>query len=121
MSSEIEILAESPLRDMGRRDHLDRGSDVTAAVDWLDSAPAEWETLASEHATPFYLFDADAVRRRIGAVRVALQGMAWVFYAVKANPNLGLLRAVRPAADGVDISSAGGWGRRWRRASTPSA
>jgi diaminopimelate decarboxylase len=80
-------------------------------VDWLESSPAQWEALASEHATPFYLFDADAVRRRIGAVRDALQGLAWVFYAVKANPNLGLLRALRPAADGVDISSSGELGQ----------
>jgi len=30
-----------------------------------------------------------------------------VFFAVKANPNLGLLRAVRDTADGLDISSGG--------------
>jgi len=76
-------------------------------INWLATAPAQWEALAAEHGTPLYLFDADHVRARIRAVREALQGLVQVYYAVKANPNLGLLRAVRPVADGVDISSAG--------------
>lgn len=80
---------------------------MTPAIDWAARPPAEWEALAREHATPFYLFDADAVRRRIFAVRDAFEGLAQVYYAVKANPNLGLLRSVRPVADGVDISSGG--------------
>lgn len=78
-----------------------------AAPDWLATAPAGWEDLARRHATPFYLFDADAVAGRIGAVREALGGLAEVYYAVKANPNLGLLRALRGVADGLDISSGG--------------
>ncbi|MDP3085883.1 MAG: alanine racemase [Rubrivivax sp.] len=77
------------------------------AIDWMGMAPAEWQALAAAHATPFYLFDADHVRQRIEAVRDALQGQAQVYYAVKANPNLGLLRAVQTVADGADISSAG--------------
>lgn len=76
-------------------------------MNWLDTPPADWEALASAHATPFYLFDADHVRQRIEAVRDTLQGLVQVYYAVKANPNLGLLRAVQPVADGADISSAG--------------
>lgn len=71
-------------------------------------APAgEWEALAAAHATPFYLYDADLVAQRIRAVRDVLQGRVHVYYAVKANPNLGLLRALRGEADGLDISSAG--------------
>ena len=45
--------------------------------------------------------------QRIRAVRDSLQGCAQVYYAVKANPNLALLRALQGHADGVDISSAG--------------
>lgn len=74
---------------------------------WLDTPPAEWEALAQAYGTPFYLFDADVVRCRIRAVREALQGHAQIYYAVKANPNLALLRAVQAVADGADISSAG--------------
>lgn len=68
---------------------------------------AGWESLATAHGTPFYLFDADRVRERISQVRQAMDAEVKVYYAVKANPNLGLLRAVRGAADGVDISSGG--------------
>lgn len=73
----------------------------------FEASAEGWEALAAEHATPFYLFDADLVARRIRAVRDALQGRADVYYAVKANPNLGLLRALLGEADGLDISSAG--------------
>lgn len=74
---------------------------------WLDMPPAEWEALAVAHGTPFYLYDADVINHRIRMVREALRGHAQVYYAVKANPNLALLRAVQSEADGADISSAG--------------
>ena len=68
---------------------------------------AAFETLAHEHGTPYFLYDADAVKRRIRAVRDAFAGRVQVYYAVKCNPNLALLRAVRDMADGLDISSGG--------------
>lgn len=79
----------------------------TPSIDWLDIPPAEWRLLADRFETPFYLFDADIVAARIRRVREAFGGQMQVYYAVKANPNLGLLRAVRHDADGVDISSGG--------------
>lgn len=74
---------------------------------WHDFSAFDWERLALAHGTPFYLFDADAMARRIEAVRNALQDQVKVYFAVKCNPNLGLLRALRPVADGLDISSGG--------------
>lgn len=71
----------------------------------LDSAALE--ALAQTHGTPFYVHDADRVNARIRAIRKALRGTAEVYFAVKANPNLELLRAVRGVADGLDISSGG--------------
>ena len=41
---------------------------------WSHMLPAEWEALAQTHGTPFYLYDADAIKHRIQAVREALQG-----------------------------------------------
>ncbi|HVO88003.1 MAG TPA: alanine racemase [Casimicrobiaceae bacterium] len=67
----------------------------------------QWEALARVHGTPFFLLDADLVRKRVAAVREALNGSARVYYAVKANPNLELLRALRDHVDGLDISSMG--------------
>jgi diaminopimelate decarboxylase len=74
---------------------------------WHSTSYAELHALAAEHGTPFYLYDADLVAARIGAVRRATEGRFGVYYAVKANPNLALLRALRGVADGLDISSKG--------------
>lgn len=76
-------------------------------LSWNTIEPERWQALAEAHGTPFYLFDADVVARRVAAVRAAVDGLAGVYYAVKANPNLGLLRAARGFVDGVDISSGG--------------
>lgn len=77
------------------------------AVDWAATPPAQWQTLAEAHGTPLYLLDADVVAQRVQAVRAAFGGLAQVYYAVKANPNLGLLRALAGVVDGLDISSGG--------------
>jgi diaminopimelate decarboxylase len=68
---------------------------------------AEIHALAEEYGTPLYIYDADAVNERIRRIRKAFDQRIKVFYAVKANPNLELLRALRDVADGLDISSAG--------------
>lgn len=74
---------------------------------WGTLSRRELQQLAERFGTPFYLYDADAVCRRIQHVRDAFDGLVQVYYAVKANPNLELLRAVRDTADGLDISSGG--------------
>ena len=78
-----------------------------ADTDWSAAPPSYWHALAEQHGTPFYLFDADVVAARIRAVRAAFGGLARVYYAVKANPNLELLRSLVGVADGLDISSGG--------------
>src|SRR5689334_7890384 len=74
---------------------------------WSSISVEDFHHLAEKYGTPFFLYDADAVIDRIKLVRESMQGLAKVFYAVKANPNLELLRAIRDAADGLDISSGG--------------
>jgi diaminopimelate decarboxylase len=76
-------------------------------MNWTDIPAERWQALADEHGSPFYLYDVDTVRQRVQSVRDAFGGLVGVYYAVKANPNLGLLRAVRQTVDGVDISSGG--------------
>ncbi len=81
---------------------------LTMSGDLLtDLSSAEVADLADRFGTPFYLYDADVLSRRIARVRAAFHGLANVYFAVKANPNLELLRAIRDVADGLDISSAG--------------
>ena len=74
---------------------------------WGATSFDELHELGERYGTPFYLYDADAINARIRRVKSAIGHGVQVLYAVKANPNLELLRAVREAADGLDISSAG--------------
>lgn len=74
---------------------------------WGATDAAEIHTLAERYGTPLYLYDADAVTARIVQIRDALDHAVKVFYAVKANPNLELLRAIRDVSDGLDVSSGG--------------
>jgi len=74
---------------------------------WGEITSAAFHELAESYGTPFFLYDADAIKQRIIVVRETLEHLVKVFYAVKANPNLELLRAVRGVADGLDISSGG--------------
>jgi diaminopimelate decarboxylase len=82
------------------------GQDQTEDL-WHAINGGQFHELANRYGTPFFLYDANDVINRIVRVRDLLQGLVKVFYAVKANPNLELLHAVRSTADGLDISSGG--------------
>lgn len=80
----------------------------TSKPDCWDSFDASlFERLAAQHGTPFFLYETGAIRQRIARVRNAFQGLVKVYYAVKTNPNLELIRALAGHADGLDISSGG--------------
>jgi diaminopimelate decarboxylase len=64
------------------------------------------EEIASELGTPFYLYDLDLARARFAAARSALPGVK-LLYALKANPNLAVARAIAAIADGADVASRG--------------
>jgi diaminopimelate decarboxylase len=74
---------------------------------WHGTSLAEFHSLAQHYGTPFFLYDADEIKRRIALIRESFEQLVEVFYAVKANPNLELLRALHGVADGLDISSGG--------------
>ena len=74
---------------------------------WHQTSFSRLRELAEQYGTPYFLYDVDEVARRINAVRTAMEGCVDIFYAVKANPNLELLKALRDVADGLDISSTG--------------
>lgn len=74
---------------------------------WDDISVSEFRELADNYGTPFYLYDADSINTRIIQLRELMENKVKIFYAVKANPNLELLRAVHETTDGLDISSGG--------------
>ena len=76
--------------------------------------------LAARLGTPLYVYDASAIRERVSALQVALRGVdALICFAVKANPNLGVLELMHQQGVGADIVSAG---ELWRalRAGIPA-
>jgi diaminopimelate decarboxylase len=74
---------------------------------WGSTPLADLHDLAAQYGTPYFLYDSDQICSRIRFVRETFASLAEVFFAVKANPNLELLRAIRSSADGLDISSEG--------------
>ncbi len=65
------------------------------------------EELAREFGTPLYVYDLDLVGRRVAALRSALPEGFRLAYAVKANPSLAVLAAIRATGIGADIASLG--------------
>ena len=61
--------------------------------------------LAAQHGTPFYVYDLTVLRHRVRHARAAMP--AKVLFAVKANPNPELLRALHGEVDGLDVASRG--------------
>lgn len=66
-----------------------------------------FEEAAAHVNTPFYLYDLEVINEKIEAVRQAFGRSLELFYAIKANPNSELLKAMRDKIDGVDIASGG--------------
>jgi len=65
------------------------------------------EDIARQYGTPFYLYDLEDIFEKIGNIRDTFGSDIKLYYAIKANSNLELLKAIREKVDGLDISSYG--------------
>jgi diaminopimelate decarboxylase len=63
--------------------------------------------LAERFGTPAYVYDLDVVSGQIEALRTVLPARFDLAYAVKANPNLAVLRHVAGQGLGADVASGG--------------
>ena len=63
--------------------------------------------LAERFGTPFYAYDLDVVTRQVEALRGVLPDSFDLAYAVKANPNLAVLRQLAGLGLGADVASSG--------------
>lgn len=61
----------------------------------------------NELATPCYVYDLNEIQERITQLKKDLPANVAVYYAVKANSNLHLLKALRNNIAGLDLSSGG--------------
>jgi diaminopimelate decarboxylase len=62
-------------------------------------------TAAKRFGTPLYVYDLDAIRARLAMLREAFGSEFGVSFAVKANPNVTLLKALAPLVDSFDVSA----------------
>ena len=65
------------------------------------------DDLAARFGTPFYAYDLDVATRQVEALRAALPPAFDLAYAVKANPNLSVLRHLADLGLGADVASGG--------------
>ena len=72
--------------------------------------------IAQTHGTPLYVYDLDHIRNRVSDLRIALGGHFKISYAMKANPNRGLIERMRDIVDCIDVSSGGEVAARSMRA-----
>ncbi|MFI5364214.1 MAG: type III PLP-dependent enzyme [Candidatus Binatia bacterium] len=63
--------------------------------------------VARDFGTPCFVYFADQMRERVERVRSAFGNRFHISYAVKSNPNPGILRRLRGVVDTLDVSSAG--------------
>jgi diaminopimelate decarboxylase len=65
------------------------------------------EDVAHQYGTPFYLYDLIDIYDKIQPIRDHFSDLIKLYYAIKANSNLEILKAIREKVDGLDISSYG--------------
>lgn len=73
---------------------------------WCEGVPLS--RIGNEVGTPCYVYSEAALRRRYGALQSAFAGTSCrIFYSVKANHNLAVLRVFRALGAGADVVSSG--------------
>ncbi|KAK0350662.1 hypothetical protein LTR94_028140, partial [Friedmanniomyces endolithicus] len=74
---------------------------------WCEGVPMA--RIAAEVGTPVYVYSAAAFRQRAREFRDGLSGIAdtHLAYAIKANPNLAVLRVLAHEGYGADVVSGG--------------
>ncbi|NGZ27687.1 MAG: pyridoxal-dependent decarboxylase, exosortase A system-associated, partial [Magnetococcales bacterium] len=77
--------------------------------------------LARQVPTPCFLYHLDVLVQQVNGLRHHLAEGMHLYYAVKANPNLGLLKRLLPLVDGVDIASSGEMEQARRAGFAPAA
>ncbi len=63
--------------------------------------------LADDHGTPLYIYDKGRMLDDLNALKDALYPGASLYYAMKANPLLGICEVFRQNGTGVEVASAG--------------
>lgn len=63
--------------------------------------------IADEAKTPYFVYNADTVSKRIGELRDALGPETAIYFSIKANPSLGLCQVMAAHQVGAELASIG--------------
>ena len=63
--------------------------------------------VARQVTTPAYVYLADVLTAQVARVTAAFSGRLQISYAVKSNPNVAILRYLKPLVPHLDVSSVG--------------
>jgi diaminopimelate decarboxylase len=78
------------------------------APDGLSCEGVPVARIAAAVGTPFYVYSAGVVRRRLQALQAAFEGVPHaIHYAFKANSTLAIVRLIRACGAGADANSGG--------------
>jgi diaminopimelate decarboxylase len=77
------------------------------SVRTVEEGLADYEAIAEQYGTPFYLYDMDAALSHLRRLKKAMPACVDILFAMKANPNPRLLELYRSDVTGLDISSGG--------------
>ena len=67
----------------------------------------DFEQAVKQFKTPLYVYDAGIIARKYHRLREAMPPHVQVFYAVKSNPNLAVIRILAEIGCGFDVASIG--------------
>lgn len=73
----------------------------------LSIGGADFEDFVRQFKTPLYVYDAEIIIRKYRRLREAMPPHVQVYYAVKSNPNLAVIRILAELGCGFDVASIG--------------
>jgi diaminopimelate decarboxylase len=86
-------------------DGIDMAMEPSLETTMLSDARHRLAEIAVRRPTPFYIYDVDEVERRLNMLKRLFENRFDISYAVKANPNIGLLARLLPHIASFDVSS----------------
>ncbi|MBL7993835.1 diaminopimelate decarboxylase [bacterium] len=67
----------------------------------------DFEEMIRQYKTPLYVYDSEIIRTKFQRLREAMPPHIQIFYAVKSNPNLAIIRMLAELGCGFDVASIG--------------
>jgi diaminopimelate decarboxylase len=67
----------------------------------------KYEEFIKETKTPFYIYDSQVIKNQYNSLKEKLPNIIDVFFSMKANPNINIVRFLNTLGSGIEIASIG--------------